>query len=96
MYLPRRMEALSAPGVFTVLAEKKKELLARGVDVIDLSVGSPDTAPARHVVDAVRQGLDEEGSFRYAIADLPELRAAIAGWYLRQYGVTLDPTKEMT
>jgi hypothetical protein len=51
------MEALTAPGVFTVLADKKRELTGRGVDVIDLSVGSPDNAPAPHVVQAVRQGL---------------------------------------
>lgn len=96
MYLPRRMEALSAPGVFTVLAEKKRELIARGVDVIDLSVGSPDNAPPSHVVDAMRQGLCEEDCFRYAITDLPELRQAAASWYLRRYGVTLDPDREIT
>ena len=96
MHLPRRMEALSAPGVFTVLAEKKKELLARGVDVIDLSVGSPDNAPPRHVAEAMRQCLCEGDCFRYAIGDLPELRQAAAQWYLRRFGVTLDPEREIT
>jgi LL-diaminopimelate aminotransferase len=96
MYLPRRMEALSAPGVFTVLADKKKELISRGVDVIDLSVGSPDTCPPPHVVDAIKKGLDDCDCFRYAISDLPELKAAAAAWYLRRFGVELDPAAEIT
>lgn len=96
MHLPERMKTLSAPGVFTVLAEKKRELAARGVDVIDLSVGSPDNAPPPHVVEVMRRGLDEENCFRYAIADLPELRAAAAQWYLRRFGVRLDPSAEIT
>ena len=95
MHLPRRMETLSAPGVFTVLAEKKRELLSRGADVMDLSVGSPDNAPPAHVVEAMRKGLEEPECFRYAIADLPELRSAAAGWYLRRYGVRLDPEREI-
>ena len=92
----RRMEALSAPGVFTVLREKKLELLALGMDVIDLSVGSPDNAPALHVVEAMKQSLDDPGSFQYAINDLPELRAAAARWYARRFGVQLDPAAEIT
>jgi LL-diaminopimelate aminotransferase len=95
MHLPKRMETLSAPGVFTVLAEKKRELLARGADVIDLSVGSPDNAPPAHVVEAMKKGLGEPDCFRYAIADLPELRAAAAAWYMRRYGVRLDPDREI-
>lgn len=96
MHLPRRMETLSAPGVFTVLAEKKRELVSRGVDVIDLSVGSPDNAPPAHVVEAVKKGLEEPECFRYAIADLPELRAAAAAWYRRRFGVRLDEEREIT
>jgi LL-diaminopimelate aminotransferase len=95
MHLPKRMEALSAPGVFTVLAEKKAELARRGADVIDLSVGSPDTAPAPHVVEAIKLGLEDRACFRYAITDLPELRAAVASWYMRRFGVELDPATEI-
>lgn len=95
MHLPKRMEALSAPGVFTVLADKKKELIARGVDVIDLSVGSPDNAPPPHVAEAMCKGLEEQDCFRYAIGDLPELRQAAADWYRRRFGVALDPEREI-
>lgn len=95
MHLPKRMAALSAPGVFTTLAEKKRELLERGMDVIDLSVGSPDNAPAPHVLDAMKKGLEEPGCFRYAVTDLPELRQATAAWYLKRYGVKLDPERQI-
>jgi len=96
MHLPRRMETLSAPGVFSLMAGKKQELLARGMDVIDLSVGSPDNPPPPHVVDAMRKSLEKPACFQYAIRDLPELRAAAAAWYLRRFGVRLDPEKEIT
>lgn len=96
MHLPKRMEALSAPGVFTVLADKKNELIARGMDVIDLSVGSPDTAPSPHVVEAIKRSLEDCASFRYAISDLPELKDAVAAWYMRRFGVELNPATEIT
>ena len=91
MHWSRRMEALSAPGVFSMLLQIKTELTARGVDVIDLSVGSPDNGPAPHVVEAMHRALNEPDAFRYAISDLPELTAAVARWYARRFGVALAP-----
>ena len=35
--------------IFNQLDEKKRELAARGVDVINLSIGTPDFQPDAHV-----------------------------------------------
>ena len=96
MQWSKRMEPLTAPGVFTVLKNKKNELIARGVDVIDLSVGSPDNAPPDFVIEEIKRSLDDPACFQYAIGDLPELRQAAASWYARRFGVTLDPQREIT
>lgn len=96
MQWAQRMTPLTAPGVFTILKNKKDELYARGVDVIDLSVGSPDNAPPDFVVQEMKRALDDPACFQYAISDLPELRQAAANWYARRFGVTLDPQREIT
>ncbi len=96
MQWAKRMEPLTAPGVFTVLKNKKIELHAQGMDVIDLSVGSPDNAPPDFVVEEMKRALDDPACFQYAISDLPQLRAAAARWYARRFGVALNPDSEIT
>ncbi len=91
MHCSKRMERLSAPGLFAMLLQIKRELADRGTDVIDLSVGSPDNGPAPHVVEEMTRALQEPGAFRYTISDLPELKAAVAHWYQRRFGVELAP-----
>lgn len=41
------------PGIFAVLNEKKEELIRQGKKVYNLSVGTPDFAPAPHVMEAM-------------------------------------------
>ncbi len=95
MKFSNRLDALSS-GVFTRLAEKKRELCGRGVDVIDLSVGSPDRAPAPHIVEAlVRSAQLAEANYAYPIMDKPELREAVCAWYARRFNVTLDPKAQV-
>ena len=43
----------SESNIFNQLDEKRQELAARGVDVINLSIGTPDFQPGRHVMQAV-------------------------------------------
>ncbi len=58
-----------------------------------LEVGQPGTPAPSCVLDAARAALDDE-RLGYTVAQgLPDLRAAIAGHYLRRYGVTLDPAR---
>ena len=47
--------------IFNKLDERKRRLLASGRDVINLSIGTPDFQPDRHVMEAVsRAALDPE------------------------------------
>ena len=47
--------------IFNQLDEKKRELAARGVDVINLSIGTPDFQPDAHVMQAVADAAMQPG-----------------------------------
>lgn len=94
MEFSRRMDHFG-PGIFAQLARMKRDRLAQGLAVIDFSVGSPNIPPARHIVEALRQGVQEMDSYVYAIGDTPELRNAVSEWYRRRYGVEIDGENEM-
>lgn len=82
--------------IFNQLDEKKRELAARGVDVINLSIGTPDFAPDAHVMEAVRQAAADPESYKYSINDTPELIQAVQGWYDRRYDVQLEADEIMS
>ncbi len=82
--------------IFAELAVLKHRLLARGMDVIDLSIGSPDQAPAPHITRALADAALDPVNYRYAVHDRPQLLAAVADWYQRRFGVTLDPKTQIT
>lgn len=92
-----RMKRLP-PYLFTIVDGLKREVRARGVDVIDFSMGNPDLAPPPHVVEALREALGFPGIHRYSKWDEEierNLRKAIAQWYHGRFGVTLDPDTEV-
>ena len=78
-------------GIFSVLAAKRRELTARGVDVIDLSIGTPDFPPEPHVMKALSEAALDPENYKYAVTDRPFLIEAVQRWYQRRYGVALDP-----
>jgi len=94
MKFSKRIDQLNE-GIFAKLLEIKRNRLARGEQVIDLSVGSPNIAPARHIIDALCSAAADERNYTYAIRDLPELLEAVSVWYRNRYGVELDPKTEI-
>ncbi len=86
------------PYVFTVVDSMKARARSHGIDVIDLSMGSPDIPPPEHVIKTAQKALEKESYHRYSRRDgdvEKRLRKAIAGWYKRNYGVDLDPETEV-
>jgi aspartate/methionine/tyrosine aminotransferase len=68
-------------------------LEAQGHQVIKLSLGEPDFGPPPAVLAAARTAV-EGGSLPYTAAlGMPALREAIAGFYLREHGITLSPNR---
>jgi LL-diaminopimelate aminotransferase len=63
---------------------------------VALDIGDPDTPTPEPIVAAAREALEDGANHRYAsYYGMPELRRAIAGWYARRFGVSLDPDTEV-
>jgi LL-diaminopimelate aminotransferase len=77
--------------IFAELKTKKNRLMAEGREVIDFSIGTPDFAPADHIMEVLAGEAAKTENYRYAISDLPELTAATLEWYQRRFGVRLEP-----
>lgn len=78
------------------IAQRKRELLASGVDVIDLGAGDPDIAPPAPAVDALRRAAGDAAMSRYAFqTGLEALRENIAAYMARRFGVQVDAWTEV-
>jgi len=90
----KRMQALTS-AIFTTVDDLRKAEVAAGKDVITLSIGSPDMAPAAHIVEALKNSVDCCFNYGYTLSKGDhELLIAIAKWY-RKFGVELDPDTEI-
>ncbi|MGH7696491.1 MAG: aminotransferase class I/II-fold pyridoxal phosphate-dependent enzyme [Gemmatimonadaceae bacterium] len=75
---------------------KKRALLARGVDVIDLGAGDADLAPPPAAVAAIKQAADNPamGRYGFGIGHVP-FREAISAWMQSRFGTKFDPMTEV-
>jgi LL-diaminopimelate aminotransferase len=69
---------------------RKRARLSNGEAVINLSAGTPDLPPDKHVMQALSAACLDPENYKYAIADYPELTEAALLWYRRRYGVALE------
>lgn len=84
------------PYLFAGINRKKAELVAQGVDVIDLGAGAPDLPAPRHIIEALKASAEDPASHRYPPYDgTPAFKRAVADWYDRRFGVSLDPDTEV-
>ena len=90
-----RLKGLTS-AIFTQVDTMRKQAIAQGQDVITLSLGSPDLAPAPHIVAAMKQALDDDLSYGYTLSKgTPDFLSAVTGWYARKFNVKLDPATEV-
>ncbi len=79
------------PSATMAAAARAKKLKADGVKVFDFSLGEPDFATPAHICEAATAAM-RAGQTKYTAATgTPELRAAVAAWYQRTYGITYAP-----
>lgn len=90
-----RMQGMSS-AIFTQVDDMRKKAAAAGKDVITLSIGSPDMAPAPHIIDALKRGVADPKNYGYALSKgMPAFLQAVADWYRTKFGVSLDPASEV-
>jgi alanine-synthesizing transaminase len=84
------------PYVFAEVNAMKAAARAEGIDIVDLGMGNPDGAPPQHVIEKLAEVAHNPRSHRYSASKgIPGLRRAQAGYYLRRFGVELDPDSEI-
>ncbi len=68
----------------------------RGIDVIRLDIGNPDMPPDDAVIEALYTAAKRPDAHGYSgYRGLPEFRRALARYYARRFGVTLDPDRQV-
>jgi len=75
---------------------KKAALRAKGVDLIDLSIGDPDLPTPTRIIDRLADAARDAENHRYpSYEGMLHFRTAVAHWYERRFGVSLDPHGEV-
>ena len=78
------------------IPRRKRELIARGADVIDLGAGDADLAPPAAAVEALAAAGRNPAMSRYGFAmGLPAFREAVSAWMQRRFGQSFDPFNEV-
>jgi LL-diaminopimelate aminotransferase len=95
MEIARRMQRIP-PYLFADLDRRRAALAERGVDVINIAVGDPDLPTPDHIIEALVRAARDPATHAYPpYAGTRAFREAVAGWYARRFGVTLDPGREV-
>jgi LL-diaminopimelate aminotransferase len=91
----RRLEQIP-PYLFAELERKVRVKRAAGVDVISLGIGDPDMPTYAPIVAEAQRAVADPGTHRYpSNRGRAEFREAVAAFYARRFGVTLDPETEV-
>jgi LL-diaminopimelate aminotransferase len=91
----RRLEQIP-PYLFAELERKVAAKRAAGVDVISLGIGDPDMPTFEPIVAAAQRAVTDPSNYHYpSNRGRQEFREAVAQFYARRFGVTLDPDTEV-
>ncbi len=84
------------PYLFAAIDQKKAEVRARGIDIIDLGVGDPDLPTPAHIVRALQQAAAKKENHQYpSYVGMPSFREAAAQWLNRRFEIDCDPAAEI-
>ncbi len=72
------------------------QMRRKGVDIINLGIGSPDQPPSENTIMRLGEEASKSTSHGYQnYKGIPALRKAFADWYKKYFNVTLDPENEI-
>ncbi|HHY73478.1 MAG TPA: LL-diaminopimelate aminotransferase [Bacillus bacterium] len=81
--------------IFSELAAFKKEKQAEGIQMIDLSIGSPDLPPPNFIVEALVKHVQDPSQYGYTLRGSNEFHEAVHTFYSKNYGVTFNTQTEI-
>jgi LL-diaminopimelate aminotransferase len=93
---PSKRLELIPPYLFAELERKIAAKRAAGIDVISLGIGDPDMPTYEPIVVAAQRAVADPSTHQYpSNRGRAEFREAVAAFYARRFGVTLDPETEV-
>ena len=92
---PSQKMSLFAPSIFGDLKQCAREQQAKGMKLIDLSLGSPDIPPAAFLREMMSELTKLETSYGYTLTGIQLFNEAVSRYYKRVNHVTLDPSTEI-
>lgn len=82
--------------LLATIPQKKRDLIARGVDVIDLGAGDADLPAPPAAIEALVRAAQEPAMSRYGFGlGYVKYREAVSAWMERRFGHRFDPLKEI-
>jgi LL-diaminopimelate aminotransferase len=83
------------PYLFAEIDRLKQDAIRRGMDIINLGVGDPDLPTPSHIIARMQEASADPRNHQYpSYEGMLTFRRAVADWYSKRFGVTLDPQTE--
>ncbi len=84
------------PYLFAEIDRLKQDAIRRGMDIINLGVGDPDLPTPSHIIARMQEASADSRNHQYpSYEGMLSFRRAVADWYSKRFGVTLDPQTEV-
>ena len=82
--------------VFAAMDTAKAEAAAKGLEIVDLSLGSVDLPTPPHVLQAIAESLEDPNTHGYQLfRNNAEFRRVVAQRYEQEFGIAVDPETEV-
>lgn len=75
------------------MAKMSRELKAKGIDIINLSLGEPDFQTPQHIKNAAKKAIDDGYTYYTPVAGYLDLREAIVRKFKRENKLTYTPNE---
>ena len=89
-YLSDRINSLSVSQTLA-MAQKSRELKAKGLDIISLSLGEPDFNTPDYIKEAAKKAIDDNYSKYPPVPGYDDLRKAISKKFKEENGIDYSP-----
>jgi LL-diaminopimelate aminotransferase len=84
------------PYLFAEIDRKKKEVAAKGIDIISLGIGDPDLPTPPSIVERLKKASEDPKNYKYPDYEgMYEFRSAASQWVAKRFGVKFDPASEV-
>lgn len=95
MQFAQRLNPLRS-NVFADMDHAKARARGKGLEIIDLSLGSSDLPTEPHILEAIAQSLPDSSTHGYLLFHgTKAFREAAASWYTRKFGIPVNPETEV-